>query len=264
MKQSEQHHDAQIGRLFDDFAESLPEQTRLSSRAEKVGFAPRGKQRGWIAAVVCCAAVLIAVLIVPLLSNQISGMDGNNQTAALGSADVYTLSQVQRRRLSPTASETSDSQSESVASDESSFAAAMREQTEYSVTYEKYYAFYFTSTDELAFIKAVLGVETDYGIVEIEAIAEAQDYVEQSREKIYRNVLEGTDGGKNVFSENDGNGEFVTKAYFNQSGYNFYLTALCNPQNSDDAEKIIEFILQNWGQIQSWACLDGEVLQICL
>ena len=238
-------NDDTIQKLFDDYAEDLSERNDLAEKARQAiaaQNAKKAKQRkpkiwNWLAPV--CAALIIVVVSVsiwsPLLSSE-NGTTTPSQTPNQGDQDTspnthvnyYSLSDVKGRSVPPSQFDTTLNVTQ------------IKDDEEYEIVYERYYAFYFKD-GELAYVKAVLGVRSEEGFCEIVIISEVDGVVRQDLRDIYDYFLMyGED--KYMSTQPDDKGEYVTNAYFNARNCHFYVSAMTGA-NDLLAEKIISKIL---------------------
>lgn len=247
-----QQNNAQIVQLFDGFAESLPAKPHLAQKAADKAMSsarPKNKRFGWVFALAtCCVVILIAVCVFPNLNI------GAPQNPAPGDLEPSGPAQDNPAPGNPAPSvQVFDSEDvghriilASARAEKLLPISVLKEQPQFKVTYERYYAYYFNNSGELAYIQAILGVETEYGIVEISLIADNQNYVEQSRLEVYNyNILNSNQQVVLTNSAAD-KGEYVTRAYFNANNFNFYIYARSNYQNSANAEEIVKIFSQKW------------------
>lgn len=258
-----QQNNAQIAQLFDIFAESLPSQPHLIEKAarEATPSARPKRNRSWIFALAtCCVVILIAVCVFPNLfpnvpqqptPGDISPTSPGLEPPAHGDkGDVGDPGPIGGPSLMAHVFDKEDVGDMVVLASAKAESylpiSVLKEQPQFSVTYERYYAYYFKSNGELAYIQAILGVETEEGIVEINLIADNHKYVEASRLEAYYHNIYYSDQQVVINNSAVENGEYVTRAYFNANNFNFYFYAQSNQQNSAEIQEIVKIFSQKW------------------
>ena len=235
-------NDDTIQKLFDDYAEDLNERSDLADRAKAALVAKnaeKSKRRElgfwkWLAPV-CCALIIVVVSISIFAPSGLLGDGGSEQPPNQGTnthvptLTYYTAAEVKGRSVS-----LSDY-------DETLKISQIKQDGDYQVVYERYYAFYFED-GALAYVKAVLGVRSDEGLCEIAIVAEADGVVRQDLRSEFDFYLKRGGDRACMFTDLDDKGEFVTSAYFNARSAHFYVYALTGA-NDELAEKIISKIL---------------------
>ncbi len=246
-----QQNSAQIAQLFDDFAESLPSQTHLSEKASNAMPSARKKiKRRWVFALAaCCVVVLIAVCVfyksIEAPQNSTSNEQSPNSQVLPGSSGTQGSTSLSVEVFEP--QDVDNVVLLAPASAEKYLPiSVLKAQPQFNVVYERYYAYYFKQIGELAYIQAILGVETEYGVVEINLIADDENYVEESRLEAYNLTIKDNKQDVVFCDEEVNNGEYVTRAYFNANNFNFYIYAQSNPQNSANVEEIIKIFSLEW------------------
>ena len=241
-------NDDTIQALFDDYAEDFNERSDLASKATQALAAKNANQQNtsksqrkpkiwnWLTPIF--AALIVVVLSFSIWSptnGDNVGPNGSNQNQADSSNDetqttlkYYTSAEVKGRSVALTNF------------DETLNVSKIKDNEEYSVISERYYAFYFTN-GELAYVKAVLGVRSDEGFCEIVIIAESDGVVRSDLRDAYDYYISGSKHA-NMYTRLDDKGEFVTEAYFNARNAHFYVYGMTGA-NRALAEKIISEIL---------------------
>lgn len=219
-----QDKDKQIEKLFDNYADSLPEQPHLAEKARGIALSrSRKKTRWWVSFVAVCG-VLIAVLVLSL------GVLGKliPQVRPQQNYSLYTNSDVTGKRADLT-----------LAKDYINIQGFDGNEN-YTVVSENYYAYYFKDSDELAYIKAFIGISTENGIVEVTLIAEKDQFVRMDLVSEYRRYIAGNNSPVTFENLEANRGEYVTAAYFKAKGMHFYVATQSNPSTAYDVEKILE------------------------
>lgn len=217
-----QQKSAQIAQLFDEFAENLPSRPHLSAKAEEAMSSARPKTGhfGIIAvAAVCCAVILLAVFVLPGIYDGLPDY---------GNVTVFSRSQLGEKVYL------------SAAEAEKLLPLSVLKQSRLNVVYERYHAYYFESSGEFAYVCALLGVEAEYGIIEVRLIADSAGYVEAGRKDLYDAYIRNSDGKASVRYGESENGETVINAYYNAGSLNYYVSALSNPNNDAYSEEIVK------------------------
>ena len=227
-------NDDTIQKLFDDYAEDLSERSDLAARAKDALVAENAKNKkqqrkpkfwAWLAPI--CAALLIVVVSISVLVPFGDG-NGSSDEEQKPQINYYSSSNVKGRSVALTQF------------DDTLNVTQLKEDEEYQIVYERYYAFYFAN-GELAYVKATLGVRSDEGFCEIVIIAEADGMVRSDLRNVYSFYLEGSEQAQ-MFTQLEDKGEYVTRAYFNARNAHFYVYAMTGA-NAQLAEKIISKIL---------------------
>ena len=237
--------DDTVQKLFDDYAEELNERSDLADKARQALVeqnAQKAKQRkpkiwNWLAPV--CAALIIVFVSVSIWSPLGSNGNGTSKpsdtpnqseqdTSPGVQVNYYTSAEVKGRGI------------ELFDCDDTLNISELKQDEEYEVVSERYYAFYFEN-GKLAYLKAVLGVRSDEGFCEIIIIAEADGVVRQDLRDIYNRYIRANDYAI-MDTKLDDKGEYVTNAFFRARDSHFYVYAMTGA-NGSLAEKIISKIL---------------------
>lgn len=212
--------DKQIQQLFDNYAQSLPQQDHLADKARGMAFARSEKKKWWLVPMVAAYCVVaVAVLFVAItLTNSLVNVTPSP------TYQVYTSSQVTGHIV-----------------DRSDIASAVKVDLideQYEVIFENYRAYYFDD-GQLAYIRASLGVSTEYGVVEVQLIAENNKFVRNDLKYTYDNYIYGQSFTQ---KENYKDGEYITSAYFEGEDMHFYIETMSNPNTELDVEKILQIL----------------------
>lgn len=211
--------DKQIQQLFDDYAQSLPQQDHLAEKARGMAFA-RPKKKWWLVPMVAAYCVLaVAVLFVAItLTNSLVNVTPSP------TYQVYTSSQVTGHVV--------------YRSDIANAVKVDLIDEQYEVIFENYRAYYFDDGN-LAYIKASLGISTEYGVVEVQLIAENNKFVRDDLTYTYDNYVQGQSFAQyKKFKD----GEYITSAYFEGDDLHFYIETMSNPNTELDVEKILQIL----------------------
>lgn len=220
--------DKQIQQLFDNYAETLEPQTHLAEKACAECRASSRKKTATRRAVfkpilaACCVFVVLVVFGVSLHSIGIPPLSESPSVVA------YNVSSVRGRSVGRT--DVEDILPMDVFDNSAS----------YKIVSERYYAFYFKDSNQLAYIKAILGVSTENGIVELSVVAESKDFVRNDLQTYYEAAIKDGNGVQYGTSVTE-NGEYVTSAFFEAREMHFYISARGNPLTKEDVKEIIEF-----------------------
>lgn len=231
-------NDDTIQRLFDDYAEDLTERSDLASKAkqelaDRKANAKNAKKRkpnimAWLVPICCAFLAVVVAVSVFAPSGESNDGNPNGGTQPPTTLTYYTVSQVTGRRIA-----LSDC-------DDTLKISKLKQDENYDVVYERYYAFYFDD-GTLAYIKCVLGVRSDEGFCEIAIIAEADGLVRTDLSDAYNGYIRHSSEAFMTTSLDD-KGEYVTNAYFSARSSHFYIYAMTGA-NNQLAEKIISKIL---------------------
>lgn len=212
--------DKQIQQLFDNYAESLPQQDHLADKALGMAFARPKKKKWWIVPVVAtyCVLVIALLTVAVVLTTSIVNISPSP------TYQVYTSSQVTGHSV-----------------DRSDIANAVKVDLideQYDVIFENYRAYYFDD-GQLAYIRASLGISTEYGVVEVQLIAETNEFVRQDLKYTYDNYIYGQSFTQNQDYED---GEYITASYFEGEDMHFYIETMSNPSTELDVQKILQIL----------------------
>lgn len=247
----------EIKKLFDDYADELTPRQDLASKA-KVAMSVKNANKqsnqgnnrsanrrfGWMASL--ASAFVVLIICVGIILPQVNG----NRTDGPINSEQTTPGSDQSGQTGDGTSNSivyyamADVKGKSVPLDEVDdmlMTSRLRDDSDCQVVSERYYAFY-TDDGTLAYIKALLGVRTDDGFVEITLIAEVDGMVRNDLKDVYRShshVEEGHLVGDTLL---DDKGEYVTQGYFNARNMHFYVYAKTGA-NSWLSEKIIQNLL---------------------
>ncbi|MGN1067132.1 MAG: hypothetical protein ACI4QH_04925 [Candidatus Fimimonas sp.] len=229
MKNTQAQQNQAIAQLFESFAESLPSQAHLCEKARNQIVAPRQtavrtKPRyGWVFAVAACCLVLFVAVLSVLPGTNTPPSDGLPQVTVYASSSV-----------SGTAA--TDAQAEK-------YLPISLLKQQFEVVFEKYAVYTFNSNGTFAYFKAILGVVTEFGVVEMEVVAENEKFVHQSRLERYNQNIK-YNGSPVINGSYAEQGEYVTQAYATANGANLYFVAQSNPNNSQISQKIAEIFVK--------------------
>lgn len=225
MKKQKQQKDIRIQQLFDSYEQGVSPQTHLVGKAQAELSARRSngtKQRTrWTwTAVVCCALALLLITV------------GVAKTILPAPADVqyYTASEVVKKSV------------DGVFAGEKINLSGF-DNSPYTLVSQKYYAYYFKSSGQLAYIVAQLGFSTENGIVEMRLIAESDGYVKLDWNSDYQKHLK-NNSALSVLPDygTDLVGEYVTNAYFRANGMHFYVYTQSNPTAGQFVQPILQIL----------------------
>lgn len=229
-KNTQTQQNQAIAQLFENFAESLPSQTHLCEKARSQIVAPRqtavrSKPRyGWVFAVAaCCLVLFLAVLsVLPVTNTPPNGLPQAQATVyASSNVSGFAATKEQAENYLPI--------------------SLLKQQ--FKVVFEKYAVYTFNSNGSFAYLKATLGVVTEFGIVEMEVVAENENFVHQSRLERYNQNIKNNDAPV-INGSLAERGEYVTQAYANANGTNLFFSAQTNPNNAQISEKIAEIFIK--------------------
>lgn len=215
-----------IAQLFDNFAQSLPQQQHLcSAAAQQMRSAPVTAKPALpkfsIAAV--CACVLVVVLLAVVVAGQF------NQPML---ATVYAASEVSGQTTQ--------------AQQAQQLLPLQQLSQHYTICSQRFRTYYFKQDNSFAYIAAAIGVETEFGVVELYVIAEREDVVLEKRHKTYTNCIYGKT--YTLFEGNSSDrGEYVTRAYFAANGNNYYIVTQSNQSNLQTSANLVQLFLQLQG-----------------
>lgn len=218
--------DKQIQQLFDNYSDTLEPQTHLAERARELlrdSSRPKTapKRAMWKSVfAVCCFFAVLLVFGVVLHGVLFPGQGEPNRVVA------YDVTAVRGKSV--------------VRADVTDVLPlnAFDESASYEIVSEKYYAFYFKDSNELAYVRAILGISTPNGIVEVSLIAETKDFVRNDLRGYYNECIKNSNSVQ-FGAANTEKGEYVTSAFFEARNMHFYVAAQGNPTTSNDIDQII-------------------------
>lgn len=216
--------DKQLQQLFDGYAESLDPRPELadralnSMRAEKARLKKR-KTALWVTFASLGSATAGALAVFGVVT-ALRGLRGVNTVPTVPTVPdaqpvSYKIEQIKAKRV------------------DGAFVADyldMSDATALGVTLfaENYYGCYFKDSGELAYVKAVFGVNTDEGNIEMCIIAEDAAYAREDLSDKRTGKR-----GEYVYDVEYICGEYVTSAYYFDGEYRYYVSAM---GNAGDAE----------------------------
>ncbi len=236
MKHTQTQKNNAIEQLFDAYAESLPSQEHLCDKAREqmsggaVSASKKTTHRSWsFAAVACCFVLLVVISFVSVVSNL-----GKND--AVPQVSVYSSNNVSGKLI-----ESNQAQE---------LLPVTELQNRYNVVFQRYAAYHFKTDGDFAYLQATLGVETEYGIIEIVVIAENSGFVHESRVRQYNKNIKGQKNAvvETAYAEK---GEYVTAAFFNANNKNFYVFAQSNQGNIENSQNVVKIFQQTWDKSSS-------------
>lgn len=212
--------DKQIQQLFDDYAQSLPQQDHLAEKARGMAFARPKKKKWWLVPMVAAYCVLAVAVLFVAVTLTVSLVNISPQPTY----QVYTSTDVTGHIV-----------------DRSDIANAVKVDLideQYNVIFENYRAYYFDDGN-LAYIRASLGISTEYGVVEVQLIAENNKFVRDDLTYTYDNYVQGQSFAQyKKFKD----GEYITSAYSEGDDLHFYIETMSNPNTELDVEKILQIL----------------------
>lgn len=231
MKHTQTQKNKAIEQMFDSYAESLPSQEHLCDKAREqmsagaVSASKKTTRRSWsLATVACCLVLLVVISFVSVISNL-----GKNDASP--QASIYYSNNVSGKLIE--------------GSQAKELLPVTELQNQYNVVFQRYVAYYFKNDGGFAYIQAILGVQTDYGIIEMGVIAENSEFVHESRIRQYNENIKGQRNAvvETFYAEK---GEYVTAAFFNADNKNFYIVAQSNQSNTEISQNIVKIFQQTW------------------
>lgn len=211
----DENKDKQIQRLFDDYAESLEVNSRLADKArdrlrQSNERKSKAKRPWWLAVAAGCVAFVALVLSIPFMRSA-DGSGGNMRPVPdTPKTKSYSISEVKATRAD------ADFAKDYITTSLNSGA---------EVFSENYYACYIKATGEFVYLKAVLGISYNGGILQLCIVAEKSGYEGEELTNDYKDVI--SDIGYKYNTEYIC-GEYVTTAYRKKSDYKYYVTAYGN------------------------------------
>lgn len=112
----------------------------------------------------------------------------------------------------------------------------------YNVLSEKCRIYTFKSNGNFAYAKIRYGILTENGMVEMDVIVESSDCVKADLKDVYKTNIKNNKGGMNLSVSSEYIGECTTSAYWEDNVARYYISAQCNGQAVDNAQKIISLI----------------------
>lgn len=225
--------DEQLSRLFDDYAEAMDPRPELSGRAREAMTAKatlkkksdQQNRRAVYIGVSVAMAAFAGVFAFGVLPHVFGGKnDGSGEDATGPYAIRYDLADVRAVAVSYEFA------------DDYINMNAIKESAE--VFAADYYACYIDGTDDPVYIKAIFGVATEGGVIEMCVIAENGDYRRDDLANRFDGLI--TADGAYRYRYDRINGEYVTMAYFEAHAYNYYVVSA---SSVDGANDIIEKLL---------------------
>lgn len=223
--------DKQIERLFDEYGSSLQPNDRLADKARQKMRSAKGKKAKkpamWIGiAVACAAAFAVSVFSVVSFFNNADRLFGGNTN---NSASTPSAPAVQSYKISEVRAQSVDGDFAKAYINTSALADA-------EIFSEKYYACYIKDTDEFVYLKAVLGISTDSGNIQMDIIAEIPGYINDERAQDFKRLMRRPEYS---YYTDYVNGEYMTIAYYAKSDYKYYVTAIGNTDGAQDIAQSI-------------------------
>lgn len=219
-------NEEKIQYLFDDFALELSPRPELAEKARKQMSAKKKTRTVWVRVMALCAVVLVVYvgMALALLKVVRETPVTYAQSDVIGhSADLSAenISQLQAISQLKTMFEKDDC---------------------YNVLSEKCLIYTFKSNGNFAYAKIRYGILTENGMVEMDVIVESSDCIKADLKDIYKINIKNNKGEVHLSVSAEYIGERVTSAYWEDNVARYYISAQCNGQAVDDAQKIIDLI----------------------
>lgn len=216
-----------ISQLFDNYAQSVPPQVHLTKKAHDLvpSVHIKNRKRTVAFAFICCFLLCVTAGMITLLLPVV-----NQQNIC-----IYNMTNISYRQIN------------------SSFAKDILNLSDLgnldnndgkTLVSEKYYAFSLKTTGKIVCVKAVLGISTSDGIVEITLFAEDNDYVNEELKTEYFEYISDTD--KPVFIENLDyldHGEYLASAFYKSDSTHYYAFTQSNPATRENVRSILNDLL---------------------
>ncbi|MBD5131511.1 MAG: hypothetical protein HDT28_02805 [Clostridiales bacterium] len=231
--------DEQLNGLFDEYANDLQPRTDLAQKArDELVRKNEKKQKPALRYGVIFGSLAAAAAVAVFAFSVLPGLfTGNNDGAtneengpsdaspATPSAVSYTIGEV--RATKTTRSDISD------------FIDISRiENAGYEVYSENYYNCYIKESNTLAYVKAVFGVSTDKGNIEISVIAERDGYKRTDLAEQYGYLMKSD--RRISYAESYQDGEYMTMAYITDYDIHYYVSTM---GNTDGAQNLFNYFL---------------------
>lgn len=208
-----------IQKLFDDYSEELTPQEQLADKAISAMNARKKtsvKRRLSFVALAACFVCLVLVVSSLGVFDGIGSDKGNfdNSPAAptVPAVTYFAQSQVRGKRVN-------------VVSDFSASSQTILDkikQSELTVLSERYSAYYFKTTDALAYIRADLLIRTDSSAVEVTILFYSEGYVLRELESQHASYYA---YGMHIRDDLTENGEYLSSSFFADGAKNIFVTA---------------------------------------
>ncbi len=225
--------DKDIQQLFDGYADSLETRPDLADAARDklraVSPAPKKRKTAlWVSlasvgsAAMCALVVIAAVNLVGKVDNSLPSDQSPSEPDNPLPSVSYTINQVRAERVDTGFME--------------NYIDMVGASAYGDVFAENYYACYLKDSETLVYVKAVFGVDTGYGNIEMSVIVENTGYERDDLKSKYSGYRKGEYTYRTEFVR----GEYVTYAFYSDKDYRYYVSAMGNVDGAQNiARKLI-------------------------
>ena len=222
-----------IQKVFDDYADNLPDQSHLANEAAKQLASRKNKKSVWRWLAPVAAAFVAVVLCFTVLDgvwDSSNGNHGNDSTMDKPNSEPLNPEQMIAYDVTQATGMVADTaQAEQVFN-----VKAVDGDDSYTVVYQKYYAFYLEGQTEIAYYRAYLGIMANGSLTEVYVIAENPKYRNNALSDRFADFYA---SGNTRFCYGYERGEYTTEAQFVARGYRFFAMTL---GGNDDGTEILK------------------------